>query len=606
MKMSFFVKTTVVLAVMIAMAGLFLPVRAMGNTADDALLNTLPEDCMFCLRINNFSESLAKMDSYLSGASPVSLAMLANMQLMGITGDPMMSGIDMAGDFAFFAIPPQADQTNPSAGMLIPVKSFSEFVKTNPNCSSVEGGLTLLSPANSPIGNILLAPVGETYALAVPEMNKTVMATLQKTLAGTSKIANRLSRAQANEAVAAPAWAFVDLAGMYEKYHEQALGMMQMMQMGMSQDKAMADMMAFQFKMFAEMFKSFAGQADSMTLTLRPTPAMLSLDTAFRAKDGTELANMMAGDSQPADYTFTGYLDNSNAINGLVKIDAKSMKLFYDNVFDVMADAAEETALKEQTEKLKTLTHQALDAMGEELAFSYSYAAGKPPFQLQEVVAVKDSAAVKAMMDEAMDYTNDFYKAMNVPASLTYTSGVSSYQDTPIDVVTVSVEKTNDPNNPMQQEMAKLYGDDFKYYVAQTSDKLYVTMGPDSEQTLKTLMDQSASAPAPGDIKIAMETLKGTPYNDFVCSVNVIKLVQGMGDMMQTFAADAPEAGMFAKVAKNLDMESQSTLIVGGDVSGGQMAVRWALPKQHLIEIVTMGMQMQQQMTAPQQTGTQK
>ncbi|RKY06996.1 MAG: hypothetical protein DRP56_06495, partial [Planctomycetota bacterium] len=69
---------------------------------DDALLNTLPGDCMFCVRVNNFNESLGKLDSYLAGASPipVSLAMMANMQLGAAIGDPMLTGIDQGGNFA--------------------------------------------------------------------------------------------------------------------------------------------------------------------------------------------------------------------------------------------------------------------------------------------------------------------------------------------------------------------------------------------------------------------------------------------------------------------------------------------------------------------------
>jgi thiol-disulfide isomerase/thioredoxin len=272
-----------------------------------------------------------------------------------------------------------------------------------------------------------------------------------------------------------------------------------------------------------------------------------------------------------------------------------------------MAASAEGTDLKEQTEKMKNLTYQALDAMGEEVSFSYTYTSGQPPFKLQEVVAVKDADAMKAMMNEAMVCANDLYEAMGIPASLTYEQGVSTYKDTPIDVVKISVTDTDDPNNQMQQEMEKMYGGNFLYYLAQTPKKFYITMGPDSENMLKMLIDQPDSAPTPEDMKTAMDTLNGTPYNDFVCSVNVIKLAQGIGDMLQTIANQAPaEAAIFSNLSKNLNVESQSTLVVGGHATDGQMAVRWVLPKQHLIEIVAMGIQIQQQMAASQQTAMQK
>ena len=602
MRSSAFVSKQMVLVIIIAIFGLFNPGPAMADT-DDALLNTLPEDCIFCLRINNLNGSLGKLDQYLAGAlpMPVNTAMLVNMQLISITGDPMMQGIDMAGDFAFFAIPPQADQSTPSAGLLVPVKSFNEFVNINPNCNSIDGGLALLSSENSPVGGILLAPVGDTYALAVPEMDKNNMGILQKSITNQSKMTKRLSAAQAKDAASAPVWAFFNLADLYQKYNQQALGFIQMAQMGASQDKNMADMMAFQFKMLTAMFQDFVGEADSMTLALRPEPTMLSLDTTFRAQDGTEFEQMLVSDGTSDGYDFTGYLDNSNAVNGLAKMNRTSLGKFYDKIFDIMVAASGDTALKEETEKMKVLAKQALEAMGDELSFSYSYTSGQPPFELQEVVAVKDSAAMKAMMAESMEYTNALYKGMGIPAALNYEPGALTYKNIPIDVVSISATGADDPNNAMQQGMNMMYGGQFKYYLAQTQDKFYITMGPGSEEKLKALMDQSTSAPAPEDIKIAMNALKGTGYNDFVCSINVIKLLQGMGEMMQTMSSQpgmAPAAAMFGGIK---DVPTQSCLVLGGKVADGQAAMRLAIPKQHLIEIVAMGVQIQQQMMASQQ-----
>src|SRR5210317_1305532 len=87
---------------------------------DDTLLKMLPGDCMFCVRVNNFNGSLGKLDAYMAGASPipVSLAMLANLQLGSMIGDPMLTGIDQGGDFALFAIPPQANDAEPVVGLL--------------------------------------------------------------------------------------------------------------------------------------------------------------------------------------------------------------------------------------------------------------------------------------------------------------------------------------------------------------------------------------------------------------------------------------------------------------------------------------------------------
>ena len=574
---------------------------------DDALLKMLPGDCMFCLRINDFNGSLGKLDAYLAGASPIpmSLAVLVNLQLGSMIGDPMLTGIDQGGDFAIFAMMPQAEQTEPPVGILVPVNNYSEFVKTNPNCKQAENGTTILASPNSPAGNFILSSAGNgKYALVVSEDGKDNLAILTAALADTpDSLGANLNAAQTKTSTTAPVWAYINLAGLYEKYNQDALSMLEMAQAGMAQAGGPAEMMEFYFKMLPELFKEFAGEADSATIALTPQPTIMTLDVALRAKDGSELAKMLVADTKPTGYTLTNYLDNSNAVNGLMMMDGSFMQGFYDKLFDIMEAVTDDPTAKEQTAKMKGLTQKMFAAMGDEVSISYSYTAGTPPFKLQEVFEVKDSAAMKALMTESMDYANSLYKTMGIPAELKYEPDVSTYKGASIDTISISIVASDDPNDTMQKEIEMMYGSDgFKYYLAQTPDKFYLAMGPNSEETLKTLIDQPASAAAPsGDIKIAMDALKDTPYNDFVFSVNVIKLMKGMGEMMQTMGAQPgmePAAAMFSGLK---DVQTQSCLVTGGKVADGQAALRLAIPKQHLVEIVGIAMQIQQQAMAMQQ-----
>jgi peroxiredoxin len=578
--------------VLLAVICLGVPVQA----ADDALLNMLPENCVFCLRINNFNESLNKMDQYLAGASPIpmSLAMLANMQLGAAIGDPMMTGIDLGGDFAVFAVPPQADETEPVVGMLIPVTDYNTFITKNPNCTEGEDGIVTLSAPNSPVGDFMMAEAGNgKYAIVVSEVAQEQLPVLKEAITKSSKpLAQRITPTQAQDAASAPAWVFVNLADLYKEYNEDALGMLEMAQMGMGQTGVPAEMMAFQFKMLAEMFKQFGGEADSLTLALTPEPAILSIDVALRAKDGSELAKMLVADKNTDGYKLTGYLDNTNAVNGLMKMNRPFMQAFYDKMFDIMEAATDNPTSKEQTAKMKALTRKAFDAMGDEVAFSFSYAGMKPPFKMQEVVEVKDPAAMKALMSQGVDYANDMYKAMGIPAELKYEPGTMTYKNTAIDTVSISMTASDDPNDMMQNELEKMFDNSFRYYLAQSPDKFYMTMGQGSEDTLKKLIDQPATAAAPsGDIKIALDALQNTPYTDSVCSINVIKLMQGMGEMLQAMGGQVNSAAAVFSPIKNLP--SQSCLVMGGNISDGQAAMRLAIPKQHLVEIIAAGMQIQ-------------
>ena len=148
-----------------------------------------------------------------------------------------------------------------------------------------------------------------------------------------------------------------------------------------------------------------------------------------------------------------------------------------------------------------------------------------------------------------------------------------------------------------------MYGTDgFKYYFAQSPDKFYMVMGADGLGALKSVIDRPVSNPASGDIKIAIDTLQGTGFNEFACSVNIIKLIKGVGQMMEAMPTQAPGMEMvFKEIISKLDFETQSTLVLGGQAADGQASMRLALPKQHLIEIVAMGVKIQQQMMASQQ-----
>lgn len=580
----------------------------------DALLTMLPDDCVFCLRINDFTASLGKLDQYLAGASPipVSLAMMVNMQLGAAIGDPMLTGIDQGGDFAVFAIGPQGDEMEPVVGLLIPVTDYKTFVQANANCTAGEDGVAILSPPNSPMGSFALSEAGDgKYALVVPEFEKTTLPALTKAIKSDNPLGSGISAAQTKQAVSSPAWAYVNLAGLYDKYNEDALAALETARQEMNRElqaapggmAGVAGMMDFYFEMLPEILEEIGGGVDSATVALTPEPTILNLDIALRAKDGSEFAEVFIKNPKATgSYTMAGYLDDNNAVNAMAKMNIPSTKKMYDMIFDIIDDSADDSEFKEQFEVFKESLDKTYDAMGDEAAFSFSYGGGTPPFKFQEIVEIKKPDVMKDYMQNSMGFANEIYKSIGIPAELKYEPGVSTYKNATIDTLTISFAESDDPNMMMmQQEIEKMYGDGLKYYMAQTPDKFYMVMGPDSEQTLKSLIDQPASAAASGDIKIAMDSLKNTPYNDFVCSINVIKLVKGGGEMMGSMGAQ-PGMEQVARMFSGLkDVQTQSCLAVGGSIADGQAAVRLAIPKQHLIEIVTAAMQLQQQAMATMQ-----
>lgn len=593
----------------ISILSLLIILCTVGNVraVDDPLLKMLPGDCSFCVRINDLSGSLAKIDQYLTGVAPIGTAMLVNMQLAGIVGDPMLTGLEMSGTFAIVGL---SDMT---VGMLIPVTNHAEFVKNNPNCKQTEfEEITLLASPGSSMGAFAMTEIaGGKYALVVPESEKANLVNLKAALTNTSSsLAGKLNAAQTKESTAAPVWAYVNLASLYEQFSPMVLAELDKAEQDISSTMGseMEELAAFGVKLYKEIFKEFAGDADSATIALTPEMADLTIDTSLRAKGGSELAQMLVVDPKAnGDFAYTGYLDNDNAVNALMKIDQASMTKMYDKMFDILEKSNDDPSIAEPIAKMKELTYKMLPAIGNEVAFSFSYTAGKPPFKFHDVVAVKDKAAMKEAMKDSLELAREFYNTIGLPIDFECQSDFLTYKNTTIDKTTITFPPSDDPNDIMSTAIEQMYGGELIYLFGLSDDRYYETMGPDSEAIIKTLIDRDASVPPTGESKAAIDLLQNTPYNDFVCSVNVIKLMSGLADMMQNMPTGTNCQGEpmpMPDIFGGLNVPSQSSLAIGGYTADGQSSTRIIVPKQHLMEIVTAGMQIQQKMMpqmAPQQ-----
>lgn len=74
----------------------------------EPLFRMLPDDVVFCIRLNNFNSALNKFGNFLAGISPMpaSISMIARAQLAKFFGSPDLKGIDTSGIFTLFAAPP--------------------------------------------------------------------------------------------------------------------------------------------------------------------------------------------------------------------------------------------------------------------------------------------------------------------------------------------------------------------------------------------------------------------------------------------------------------------------------------------------------------------
>lgn len=568
----------------------------------DLILQTLPEDCIAVVRINNLNDALAKLDTYLAGAVPLPVAMTVNMQLAGILGDPALTGIDKAGSFVLLAM--QAGEDEVKAGMLIPLTGFDELTGSNQHITKSEDGTALLQSPQSPIGAIALSSVlNGKYALAVPESEKEALGLLKKAIEdkSTKRLAGRLNAAQTKEAVSSPLWSFLNIALIYDKYGEDLTAAIEEGMQAATQE-ATGGMMAAVSKIYAEMFKTFVGEADSLTLALQPEAALLTLDTTLRAKEGSELAKMLQADPAAAKaYQLAGFTDSSFAVNALMRINQPLLQHYNEMMVQIMDAAGQDGTSAEESQKMKDVMAQMMQMMGNEIAFSFSYASGTPPLRLREVIALKEGSSMKTLMPQGIEIANSMYKSMEMPIEISYITGAETYQGVAIDVLKMSFMKAEDEaDEEIAEAIQSMYGTDgMQYYAAQKGNLMLVAMGPKGLDEIKAMIDQPAAAAASSDIKGALDLLSGTGHTDLVMSMNIIRLMKGLGEMLQSMGGGAmPD--MVKNIFSGINIQSQSSLIMGGKIADGQFGLRTALPKQHLVEVMTAVMQIQQQMMQQQ------
>ncbi len=563
--------------------------------AGDALLEMLPADCLVCVRVNNFQASLGQLDQYLAGASPVpvSLSMLATMQMAGVFGDPMLTGLNMQGTFAMAVQKlPGEESKELFAVFLVPLSDGQTFMKENKFLTPDPNGVFILAAPNAPMGELAVLPFAERKFIAVSQAasRKELLDFGRLIKEKKGSLAGKLDSAVAKKAGAEPAWAYCNLAALSELYNDE-------IEEGLAKaTESMAKLSDTFFGKFQPHIKAMLkfsqkamAESDRLTISLNPSAQLMTAEVEFAAKADTEIAQMLVRDASISDgFSLAGWLDEPAGVCALAKLNKSSLRKFYYVYIDMLAAQPEANLKPEDVDKVKSLISRAMRASGDEIAYSFSYVAGKPPFELAEVATVKDGAAVRKLIEESMTLSDVFmWKAMK------YKPGVETYKTLPIDSLSIEMPWPDMPGQDPNM-MAQAMGKNFEYYYAYGPDKFFMSAGPAAKEKLKAMIDRSGqpAAAASGDIAIALKTLPDAGKADMVTAVNIIRLVKGLSSMTNQMTAQFGQT--MPDFWKDIDTTTTSCLAMGGYMGNGSAKCVIAMPKEHLAEVIRIFMQVQQ------------
>lgn len=579
----------------------------------DELLRMVPAESLFCVRVNNFDYTLSTIDQFLAGVSPVPMgvSMLVRMQFANLLGSPQLNGVNMGGSFIAFGTMASDEPTGPNPanmfiGVLVPVTDYKQFIDGNPNCgqpdekgiSKITSGQALEIPAtriNDNCALITLTPSPENYERLIATA-KSISDAKSVGLAGA------LDAAEAQLAKDEPLWAYGNIQLVSRIFGPVVYAQLEQMKEIGPMEAQVTGLQPGDMKnimnMYASILETLLKETKSVSLAINPKPNVLNITETISAVPDTNMANMLVCDaSAEQENNLLRYLEDGAAMNFGFKMNTPFVEKLSDTVIELSTTMVAGTAKAEDIAKMKGLTANGIDALGGSVASSFSIGMqNKSPFELKYFADVKNADKFNKVIEEAVDLWDlcgitDFYKSIGMEARYTMTRNVGNYRGASIDSAKFVVKPT-DPNSPQAQMISAMYGDGLDYRWAMV-DGLWVcaTCG-DVDSTIREMIDM-AKAGTPKEVanemKAALALLPGADKADFMCTLNFLRLFNLLGKMMP-MPMPMPQ----------MDVPTKSNIALAGKVGGGRMTINIAVPKEHLTEIMSAIMMMQQQMMQQQ------
>ena len=250
------------------------PDAVAGQTAKDDLLALLPETTIACARVNNLDYTLALIDQYLMGISPIPMVATIGVRtgLAKVTQDQNLQAVNTGGNLAIVVLPPagQGDAKDPQAVLLTPFKGADS--------AQALTAAGVLAVPDTAYGCKSLTPAQFSADL----------------LKGPS-LQPSLTARQLDETATAPIWLYVNLPKAVEFIAPLAEAKMQEQAAANPQLKSALDQ--------TEQIKQIGKEIQCLSVSVYPSGPMLTLDLdlipAAGSKFGASLNKQLFVDLQP-------------------------------------------------------------------------------------------------------------------------------------------------------------------------------------------------------------------------------------------------------------------------------------------------------------------
>ena len=564
----------------------------------DELLRAMPAETLFAVRVNKFDWTVGQLDQFLMGASPVpvGISMMARMQIAGVLGDPELKNVDTNGSFAIFGLA----EGEPGGGLegvfiagVLPVGNFEAFVKENVNCGEPdENGISRITTADMTGGSrtMLTAKVGGFAMVTSGELYDGLVKVVKATSApGYAGLTDKLDEGQIAESANGPVWAYLDIQGVQKQFGgviKEKLSEIQAM-MATVQAGGQGPMPRGFMEAFGGLIEGFMSQTESISVTADPKPTVLNLRERIKAVGGTTMWDLCsAGPALGGRMELFGYLPDKTAMSMGSTIDKGGWKALNRCGVEFCRVMAGESLGPDDVEKMRQLADDLVDSFGERLVCSFVSEPPENPVVYTYVIEVADAEKLNAVIDEGPEVWNKIagaFESMGLDMSYSVERGVDSYKGVTIDSAFMSMVSTQ-PDTEQGRMMDAMYGGGLDYRWAIVKGLYVCVIGGDVDAGIRRLIDQVQAGGAkemPAELEQAMELLPDAGAAEAVGTYNLLRAMT-MGFAMSPMPMP--------------DMESKSNISFAAKGGDGVLSIDIAVPKEHLSEVVSAGMMMQQAM----------
>ncbi len=565
--------------------------------AGDNILKSVPADVLFCVRVRNLEYTASMLDQYLVGIAPFPYAASTSVRtpLAKILGNPQLNGINMTGSFSLFAtVGP--NQGAPDIFVLIPVTDYGKVTDANSNVGSPDGNnISIVKGEKQQFGCI--TKVGD-YALLSKDYDKTLAISETISAADAPKLLSLLDSDEVKQAGSAPVWAYGNIPKASKTYGQMLLTEMDKAKKELekvSSDPNMPKQLinpAFVIDFYGRWLKTLLDEGKSITITGSPKPDLILLKAAFKALPETKTAGMLTADtSARGQNKLVGYLEDGAAMNFVGRMNPMQMKKINSEFIDLMAQLAGTEPNSPDVEKIRTLSVDFADSFnGPFVGSCVIDPNAKPMFQYKYVASMTDTDKFNNAMAECTRIWDSsiiagFLKKMGMETTFSLKPETDNYEGLSIRNANFSM-KWGDANSPQGKMLNALYGGGLDYRWTFVKD-LWICAISSDLNTVRRLIDRVKAGPPPqicSEIQKAMALIPDSENADMLFTYNYLRFF----DMMRAMApVPMPK----------LNIPSKSNLVFAARLAKDSAAVDIALPKEHVLEVMTLiQMMMQQQM----------